>query len=82
MTMITIEPSLASRLLASAGGTLEKLAILTDRPIRDSLVAELCRRLESDPPNDRRLKQIANWRGSTLPPSSRQHRCEAGRTFG
>jgi AraC family transcriptional regulator len=34
LTMITIEPSLASRLLASAGGTLEELAILTDRPTR------------------------------------------------
>src|SRR5882757_6018362 len=52
LTMITIDPSLASRLLASAGGTIEELAILTDRPIRDSLVAELCRRLESDQPSN------------------------------
>ncbi|MGW1424499.1 helix-turn-helix domain-containing protein [Bradyrhizobium manausense] len=48
LTMITIDPSLASGLLAPAGGTLEKLAVLTERPIRDPLVAELCRRLESD----------------------------------
>lgn len=50
LTMITIDPSLVSGLLASAGGTLEELAVLTARPIRDSLVAELCRRLESDRP--------------------------------
>lgn len=50
LTMITIDPALASSLLASAGGTPEDLLILTDRPIRDPLVAELCRRLEDDPP--------------------------------
>ena len=50
LTMITVDPSLASTLLAAAGGTLEELAILTERPIRDPLLAELCRRLESDPP--------------------------------
>jgi AraC family transcriptional regulator len=50
LTMITIDPVLASRLLASAGGALADLVTLTDRPIRDSLVAELCRRLESEPP--------------------------------
>ena len=50
LTMVTIDPALASRLLASAGGTLEDLVILTDRPVRDPLVAELCRRLEGDPP--------------------------------
>lgn len=48
LTMITIDPSLVSGVLAFAGGTLEELAVLTARPIRDSLVAELCRRrLES-----------------------------------
>ncbi|MER8407596.1 AraC family transcriptional regulator [Mesorhizobium sp. M0185] len=50
LTMITVDSALASRLLVSAGGTPEDLVILTDRPIRDSLVAELCRRLEGDPP--------------------------------
>jgi AraC family transcriptional regulator len=50
LTMITVDPSLASGLLATVGGTLEGLAILTDRPMRDPLLAELCRRLESDPP--------------------------------
>src|SRR6185369_6445584 len=50
LTMITIGFSLASRLLATAGGALAELAILTDRPIRDPFLAELCRRLESDPP--------------------------------
>ena len=50
LTMITIDPALASKLLAFAGGTLEDLVILTDRPIRESLVAELCRRIESDRP--------------------------------
>ncbi len=48
--MITIGPALASKLLATAGGALEDLLIPTDRPIRRSLVAELCRRLESEPP--------------------------------
>jgi AraC family transcriptional regulator len=50
LTMITVDLSLASRLLATLGGTLEELAILTHRPMRDPLLAELCRRLESDPP--------------------------------
>src|SRR4051812_2646797 len=50
LTLITVERPLASRLLTAAGGTLEELAILTDRPMRDPLVAELCRRFESDPP--------------------------------
>lgn len=50
LTMITIDPSVVSGLIASAGGTLEELAVLTARPIRDPLVAELCRRLESDLP--------------------------------
>jgi AraC family transcriptional regulator len=50
LTMVTVEPSVASRLLAAAGGTLDELVSLTDRPIRDPLLAELCRRLESDPP--------------------------------
>jgi AraC family transcriptional regulator len=50
LTMITVDLSLASRLLATIGATLEELAILTDRPMRDPLLAELCRRLESDPP--------------------------------
>jgi AraC family transcriptional regulator len=50
LTMITVEPALASRLLSAAGGTLEELAVLTDRPMRDPLLAELCRRFESDPP--------------------------------
>jgi AraC family transcriptional regulator len=50
LTLITVEPSLASRLLTAAGGTLEELAILSDRPMRDPLLAELCRRFESDPP--------------------------------
>jgi AraC family transcriptional regulator len=51
LTMVTVDPPLASSLLAAAGGTIEDLASLTDRPIRDPLLAELCRRLESDPPN-------------------------------
>jgi len=50
LTLITVEPRLASRLLTAAGGSLEELAILTDRPMRDPLLAELCRRFESDPP--------------------------------
>ncbi|MFD1975843.1 helix-turn-helix domain-containing protein [Mesorhizobium kowhaii] len=49
LTMITVDPSLARELLMSAGGTIDELDIL-DRPMRDPLVAELCRRLESDPP--------------------------------
>src|SRR5690242_14127344 len=48
LTMMTIDPSVVSKLLAFASGTLEDLAVLTERPIRDPLVAELCRRLESD----------------------------------
>ena len=57
--MITIDPALASRLLASAGGALKDLVILTDRPIRDLLVAELCRRLESDPPANAVVREWA-----------------------
>lgn len=49
LTFISVERSLASRLLAAAGGTLDDLSILADRPMRDSLLAELCRRFESDP---------------------------------
>jgi AraC family transcriptional regulator len=50
LILITVEPPLASRLLTAAGGTLEELAVLTERPMRDPLLAELCRRLESEPP--------------------------------
>jgi AraC family transcriptional regulator len=50
VTVITIEPSVASKLLKAAGGALADLAILADRPLRDPLLAELCRRFESDPP--------------------------------
>jgi AraC family transcriptional regulator len=50
LTFITVDTPLATRLLAAAGGALEELAILTDRPMRDALLAELCRRFESDPP--------------------------------
>jgi AraC family transcriptional regulator len=50
LTMITVDAPVASTLLAAAGGTLEEIAILTERPIRDPFLAELCRRLESDPP--------------------------------
>jgi AraC family transcriptional regulator len=50
LTMITVITTLAARLTEAAGGTLEELAVLTDRPMRDPLLAEICRRLEDDPP--------------------------------
>jgi len=50
LTMITIDVALASGLMATLGGALEDLAILTDRPMRDPLLAEMCRRIESHAP--------------------------------
>lgn len=57
LTMVTIDPSLVSRLLAMVGGTLDELAVLAERPLRDSLIAELCRRLESDAPTSEAVRE-------------------------
>ena len=46
LTLVRIPVAVAAKLIAEAGGKVAELAVLADRPLRDPLVAELCRRLE------------------------------------
>lgn len=55
LTMIAVVPELASRLLAAAGGALDDLRTI-ERPLRDPLTAELCRRLEQS-----HTKVVREW---------------------
>lgn len=59
LTMVTVSGAHASRLTEAAGSSLDKLAALTDRPMRDPLLAELCRRLEDDPPRNPVVREWA-----------------------
>ena len=55
LTLLQIAPETAAACLAAAGGALSNLTALTERPFRDSLIAEVCRRLEED---DRRMPNL------------------------
>ncbi len=46
LTLLRIPVTVAAKLIAEAGGKVGELSALADRPIRDPLIAELCRRLE------------------------------------
>jgi len=47
LTVLRVEAGLAGRLLKEAGGTIADLAPAAERPVRDPMVAEICRRLEN-----------------------------------
>ncbi|MBW8744960.1 MAG: helix-turn-helix transcriptional regulator [Sphingomonas sp.] len=57
--MVTVSREQALRLTGAAGGSLDALAILTDRPMRDPLLAELCRRLEDEPSHNPVVREWA-----------------------
>ena len=50
LTVLAIDAALAGRLLDQAGGTIAELASAAERPMRDPMLAEMCRRLEDWPP--------------------------------
>jgi AraC family transcriptional regulator len=50
LTVLAIDAALAARLLDQAGGTVAELASAAERPMRDPMLAEMCRRLEDWPP--------------------------------
>jgi AraC family transcriptional regulator len=50
LTVLAVDAALADRLLAQAGGTITELASAAERPMRDPMLAEMCRRLEDWPP--------------------------------
>lgn len=52
LTIVTVGRERALCVIEAAGGSLDKLAVLTERPMRDPLLAELCRRLEDHPPRN------------------------------
>ncbi|MDB4972807.1 MAG: AraC family transcriptional regulator [Myxococcaceae bacterium] len=51
LTMISIHRELAERLLRAANGSLRELRVVAERPLRDPLLAEICRRMEDAPPS-------------------------------
>jgi AraC family transcriptional regulator len=46
LTLLQVMPELAATVLAESGAVLDDLVTLTERPFRDALIAEICRRLE------------------------------------
>ena len=46
LTLLQVTPELASTVLAESGAVLDDLVALTEMPFRDSLIAEICRRME------------------------------------
>jgi AraC family transcriptional regulator len=45
LTLLQVTPELASTVLAQSGAVLDDLVALTEKPFRDPLIAEICRRM-------------------------------------